>query len=241
MTGRQPLIDIQGVLKRYTALRPLRIASLAVHPTDRLALSGFDAESAEMFVHLVTGAALADEGDVFVAGRNTREIRTDTEWLASLDRFGIVTERAVLLESLSVAANLALPITLAIDPIPDEVRRQVSDVAGLVGLAADRLDRPVASLTPEERVRVHLARAVAPRPFVVLLEHPTARLDGPESAARLGKTLDEFSRALGFGWIALTDDDAFAAAAGATRLRLVPSTGVLAPEGGRWRKWLGRR
>ena len=41
-----------------------------------------------------------------VAGRRTSEIATDTEWLSSLDRFGIVTHRAILLDSLSVAAKV---------------------------------------------------------------------------------------------------------------------------------------
>ena len=50
-------------------------------------------------MHLVTGAAVPDEGAVVVAGRDTRDIATDTEWLASLDRFGIVTDRAVLLDA----------------------------------------------------------------------------------------------------------------------------------------------
>ena len=39
-----------------------------------------------------------DQGDVIVFGKNTREIRTDTEWLTSLDRFGLVSNRAVLLD-----------------------------------------------------------------------------------------------------------------------------------------------
>jgi hypothetical protein len=49
-----------------------------------------------MFVHLVTGAALPDEGVVSIAGRDTRAISTDTEWLRSLDQFGIrhATSRA---------------------------------------------------------------------------------------------------------------------------------------------------
>ena len=86
-----------------------------------------------MFVHLVTGAALPDEGHVRVAGRDTREIATDTEWLKSLDRFGIVTHRAVLLDGLSVAANLALPLTVSIDPMPDDVRMRVERLANDIG------------------------------------------------------------------------------------------------------------
>src|SRR6185295_19548033 len=99
------------------ALRPLRIATLTVRRGDHLAIQGLDARAAEAFSLLVTGAMLPDEGDIRVAGRSTRDIGTDTEWLASLDRFGMVTDRAVLIDGLSLAANLALPLTLAIDPM----------------------------------------------------------------------------------------------------------------------------
>ena len=168
MTGT-PLIELRGVVKAYQALRPLRIAELVMSSSDRLALSGLDAGAAEMFVHLVTGASVPDEGSVKVAGRDTREIATDTEWLTSLDRFGIVTSRAVLIDKLAVASNLALPITLEIEPMSPGTRAEVTLLADAAGLARDRLDAPVSALTPAERMRLHLARAMAMRPELVLL------------------------------------------------------------------------
>ena len=74
---------------------------LEIRAGERLALGGVDAGAAETLIHLVTGAALADSGEVLIAGTNTRAIATDTAWLASLDRFGIVTDRAVLIEKIS--------------------------------------------------------------------------------------------------------------------------------------------
>jgi ABC-type lipoprotein export system ATPase subunit len=227
-------IEIVAVTKRYQALRPLRIARLIVNPRDCVALGGFDAAAAELFVNLVTGAAVPDEGDVRIAGRNTRDIATDTEWLASLDRFGIVTARAVLLEGLSIASNLALPLTLAIDPLDEDIRLRVEALAESVGLARARLAAPASTLSAEERVRAHLARALGPEPQVLLLEHPTARLSCGESQA-FGSTLKTVSEARQLGWVALTEDDEFARAAGARRLRLNATTGKLL-EDGFWRK-----
>jgi predicted ABC-type transport system involved in lysophospholipase L1 biosynthesis ATPase subunit len=231
------VIEFLDVSKRYQSLRPLRIASLTVARGDRLALGGFDAAAAEMFVNLVTGAAVPDSGDVRVDGRSTREIATDTEWLASLDRFGIVTERSVLLESLSVEANLALPFTLAIEPVADEVRARVGSLALEVGLTPAKLHSPAASLSPEERIRAHLARALGPQPQLLLLEHPTARLE-PDAAEALGRTLRTVTVARGLGWVALTEDERFAHAAGGHRLRLEPASGKLI-EAGFWRKIFG--
>ncbi len=222
-----PLIELAGIRKDYAGLRPLRIASLIVRSTDRLVLTGFDAGAAESFVHLVTGAALPDEGDVRIAGKDTRTIGTDTEWLASLDRFGIVTDRAVLIEKLPIAANLALPLTLAIDPMTAETRQQVEALASDVGLALARLNDAATTLTPEERVRIHLARALAMKPSLVMLEHPTARLDDGAASRALGASLRAVSERRGFGWIALTEDVEFARASAGTRLKLVPATGEL--------------
>jgi ABC-type transporter Mla maintaining outer membrane lipid asymmetry ATPase subunit MlaF len=130
-----PLIHIAGVVKSYPAPQPLRVTDLSVAASDRIVLSGLDEGAAEMFVHLVTGAAVPDEGAVIVSGRDTRDIRTDTEWLTSLDQFGIVTRRAVLLDTLSVAANLALPITLSIDPMSADVRKESRGRRARRGLA----------------------------------------------------------------------------------------------------------
>ena len=232
-----PLIELRGVVKAYQALRPLRIAELVIAATDRLALSGLDAGAAEMFVHLITGASVADEGSVKVAGRDTREIATDTEWLTSLDRFGIVTHRAVLLDGMSVAANLALPITIAIDPLSEDVRRRVEKDAADVGLEPALLDTPVGGLTAEQRLRLHLSRAAANGPQFLLLEHPTAQLEDAAAAARTGKVLRAISGARGFGWLSIGEDEAFAEAAGATRISVTPATGVVAAAKSGWRRW----
>ena len=232
-----PLIELQDVVKAYQALRPLRIARLSMTRADRLALKGLDAGAAEMFVHLVTGAAVPDEGAVRVAGRDTREIATDTEWLTSLDRFGIVTHRAVLLDGMSVAANLALPITIAIDPMSADIRQRVEQNAADVGLDGRLLDAPVSGLGAEQRLRLHLARASANAPEFLLLEHPTAQLDDAAASGRVGEALRALSEARGFGWLSIGEDEAFADAAGASRLAVAPATGVVAAEKSGWRRW----
>src|SRR5262245_32824105 len=216
-----PLLEIAGLVKQHQGLRPLRMARLQVSPGDRIALGGLDAAAAEAFVLLVTGAAVPDEGEILVAGRNTREIATDTEWLLSLDRFGIVTARAVLIDALPIAANMALPITLSIDPVPDTVQRRIGALAAEVDLSADRLSAPASTLTAEERVRVHLARALASDPAVLLLEHPTVGL-APAAAEALGATLNSLSTARGIAWIAMTEDEGFAKASGGVGLGLNP-------------------
>lgn len=233
-----PLIHIVDVTRGYGGSRPLKIAELAVGPADRVVLSGFDAGAAETFVNLITGAALPESGQVRIDGRPTSEIATDTEWLASLDRFGLVSERAVLLEQLPVAANLALPMTLAIDPMTDDTRRLVERLAADIALTPRDLEAPASKLPPARRAALHLARAIATAPVMVILEHPTARLDQRDDSVRFGALLGSLAARRGFGYIAISEDSAFAKATGGRQLRLDPK-GRLAGKGiGRWlRPW----
>jgi ABC-type ATPase involved in cell division len=240
MTDRIPVVDMQGVEKPYGGLRPLRIRALRFHADDRTWLTGFDAAAAETFVNLTTGASVPEAGAVRVDGQDTREIATDTEWLASLDRFGIVTHRAVLVDGLSIAANLALPLTLSVDPMSDVTRAAVLALAREVDLPEARLTAAAGTLTPVERVRVDLARGLAHGPRVLLLEHPTARLAGDVAASReAGECLRDLARRRNLGWLALSDDEVFMQAAGGTRLELRPATGDLVDTGRR--RWWQRR
>jgi len=222
------LIDIVGVRKQYGALRPLRLNALQVAPGQRVTLRGLDASAAEMLNLLITGAALPDEGVVTIAGRDTRDIETDTDWLVSLDLFGLVTARAVLLDTMTLEANLALPFTLSIDPVPEEIRRTVADLADEVGLGRERLSASVHSLSAADRVRVHLARALAASPQVLLCEHISAPLT-PTEATRLGHSLAAIADERQLAWIAISEDPMFIAALGSTVLTLDAASGDLAP------------
>jgi ABC-type lipoprotein export system ATPase subunit len=226
----EPLIEITGLTKHYQGSAPLWLDAFRLAAGQRVVITGLDAGAAEAFVLLVTGALLPEAGDVRIAGRSTREIASETEWLSSLDRFGLVTARAVLIEALPVAANLALPLTLSIDPIAADVRRRVEALAGEAGLALERLDAPAATLSADERMRVHLARALANDPDALLFEHPTAALAAPAARA-FGETLRRLGSARPVGWVALTNDDAFARASGGERFQWRASRGDLVRRG----------
>ena len=217
---------MRGIQKHFGEPRPLAIRELTIRASDRVALPDLGTGAAEVFINLITGASLPDEGTVHVAGHDTRAIATDTDWLASLDRFGIVTARAVLIGALPIAANLALPITLAIEPMAEETRAAVEALADRVGLPRARLDAKASTLTPGEQVRVHLARALAPNPELVLLEHPTAAIRDAGEQRALGDALRQSVAGTSTGWIALTADRAFGRAAGATWMRVGADGGV---------------
>jgi predicted ABC-type transport system involved in lysophospholipase L1 biosynthesis ATPase subunit len=229
------VLEFAGASKAYGGLRPLRIAELRVGERDRLAMLGFDQPTAEVFVNLATGATLPDAGEVRVFGRATASIDNGAEWLATVDRFGIVSERAVLLDALTPIQNLALPFTLQIEPPPDDVRLRAEGLAREVGLPESSWALPVAQLGPAGWLRVRFGRAIALDPAVLLLEHASAPLPR-EEVAELGGAMRDVAARRRIALIALTADDHFARAVGERVLTLEPASGRLKE---RRRGWFG--
>lgn len=222
------VIRISKLQKNYGALRPLRILDLTVEAGERVALGGLDGPAAEMLVNLVTGATLPDEGAVLTFDSSTADIADGEAWLASLDRFGIVSPRAVLLEGSTVQQNLALPFTLELDPVPADVAAQVAALAAECGIGAEELPRPAGDLPAHLRARTHLARALALNPQVLLIEHPTAEVAEAERPA-LARDFAAALQGRGAAALILTLDVEFAGSAAHRSLTLQPATGALLP------------
>jgi predicted ABC-type transport system involved in lysophospholipase L1 biosynthesis ATPase subunit len=225
-----PLLEIRSLVKDYQALRPLRIRELVVPPGTIVSLGGLDAAAAETFVHLVTGATLPDEGDVIMLGQNTRAIADGDAWLKSLDAIGMVTARGVLIGAFSVLQNIAMSFTLDVDPIDPRVVPQAGALARDVGIDQALFDVPAGKAGPEIQMRVHLAKALALEPKLLIAEHPSAALPRPAVAA-FGADLTKAAQARGLALVAVTADDALAKAIGGLRLELVPSSGELRAPG----------
>lgn len=233
------VLEFRGVEKAYGGLRPLRVHQLAVARGQTLALAGFDRTTAGLFVDLATGATVPDAGEVRVFGESTATIADADAWLTSLERFGILSERAVLLDGLTPLQNLAMPLTLEVESLADGIRAQVTRLAAEAGLDAGDLAKPVGALDPASRLRVRLGRALALSPVVLLAEHPNAMLpadDVPIFAADFTKIV----AARGLASVTLTADRTFAAAVADEVLTLQPATGELRSATG-WRRWFAGR
>jgi branched-chain amino acid transport system ATP-binding protein len=219
-------LEFKDVVKDYRGLRPLRVANLAVDLGERVALAGLDVPAAETFINLATGAALPDQGDVSVMGQPTSAITEPDHWLSSLDRFGIVSHRAVLLDAVTVAQNIAMSFSLSIDPIPPDIRSQVEALAVATGITASELELQAGGVSAATRVRAHLARALALRPAVLVLEHPTLNVE-PRDVPGLGSSIAHATTGREIAVLALTDDPVLAKELGGRRMKLNAGTGAV--------------
>lgn len=226
MTEPGSVVRFEGVVKHYRGLRPFRLRHLDVGPGERVVISGFDVITAELFTNLINGAALPDEGTLEVFGAPTSAVTSEEQWLASLDRIGVVTARAVLLDGMTVRQNLALPLSIDIDPMPDDLARRAGALGAEAGLEDEWFERPVHAAGADERMRIQLARALALDPPLVLLEHPTApvSLSAREPYAR---QVAGIASRRGLTLLACSQDRTFAKAVATRYLQLQAATGDL--------------
>jgi len=221
-------IEIHAVQKDYHALRPLRVRALDLHEGESIALLGFDGAAAEVLVNLITAATIPDAGEVRVFGRPTAAIQDARSWLTSLDSFGVLSERAVVLDNMTVEENLTMPLTMALHDVDDTLREKVHAIAEEVGLSRGEMGRPVAALSLSGRLRLRLGRALGPDPRIMLAEHPNALLE-PSDVAEFAADYARIVASRRLASLVITADSAFAAVVATRILTLQPATGELKP------------
>jgi predicted ABC-type transport system involved in lysophospholipase L1 biosynthesis ATPase subunit len=233
---RDLLVSISELEKDYSSLRPLRVRSLEVRRGDLIALLGFDRAAAEVLVNLIAGATVPDRGEVRALGQPTTAITDADAWHSLLDRFGIVSERALLLDQMTAEQNVAVPLSLDLHNLAGDLRTKVAALAHETGLAADQLKAIASTLSPLDRLRVRVARAVAIEPELLLAEHPNALVESGDVGAA-ADVLRAVATARGLALVVFTADAAFAAKVAERVLAWQPASGELTPVSRGWGKW----
>ena len=112
-------------------------------------------------------------------------------------RVGVVFEGSALITRISVIENVELPLLEHTTASRSEARDAARELLAEVGLNVDGDETP-AQLGRAQRRRVALARALALRPPVLLLDEPTHGLDAG-AAADLDETIAQLQTRHGFG------------------------------------------
>jgi ABC-type lipoprotein export system ATPase subunit len=142
----------------------------------------------------------------------------------------------VLLDQLTAEQNLAIPFTLAVESMSEDVRRDVRTLADEVGLPSSHLLRPIVELPASSVMRLRLGRALALNPKLLLAEHPNAPLTSSEAAA-FAADVTRIRTARGLASVVLTADRRFAESIATDVLTLQPATGELKAETSTWKRW----
>jgi branched-chain amino acid transport system ATP-binding protein len=173
----EPLLEVRGVSIAFGGLQAVREVGLDVHAGALTALIGPNGAGKTTLFALISGFLKPDAGHVRFRGRDITGRAPHLNARDGLTRtFQIVQPFAAqtVRENIAVGAHLH-------EPHRGRALLAAEAVAERVGLAP-QLDKPAADLTVAARKRLELARALATRPQLILLDEVLAGLNPNEVA-----------------------------------------------------------
>jgi ABC-type lipoprotein export system ATPase subunit len=209
MSAVEPLLKVEGVIKRYASLaggEPLPVLggiNLEVGRGESVAIVGPSGSGKSTLLNLIGTLDQPTSGQVRLEGRDLS--RLSARELAALRnrQIGFVFQAHYLLPQCTVLENVLVPVLacqneVLRDGAPERARRLLQRV----GLAERWRHRP-GQLSGGERQRVAVVRALINEPQLLLADEPTGALDWT-SANKLGELLVELNRDLGVTLIVVT-------------------------------------
>jgi peptide/nickel transport system ATP-binding protein len=207
--GTPPLLEVRGLVKQFDNVRAVDDVSFRIAVGGSLGLVGESGSGKSTLSRIICRLVDADAGEVIFNGESISAIPArDFHKAPQRQQIQIVFQDPN--DSLN-------PRHTAFDSIAHPLRRlehlrngpalqaRVHDAASRAGLPEELLTRFPHQLSGGQKARVGIARAIAPRPRLLILDEPTAALDVSVQAGVL-QLLDRLRREDGIGLLFVSHD-----------------------------------
>lgn len=195
------MISYTHVAKTFGRVVAVDDVTLDIAEGEFLAVVGGSGSGKTTLLRLTNRLIEADRGTITVEGDDVGQV----DPVALRRRIGYVFQSGGLFPHLSVADNIGITPKLLGTP-GDETAARVDELLDLVRLdRGEHRDRLPAALSGGQRQRVGVARALAARPRIVLMDEPFGALD-PLTRDALGDDYRELHRKLGLTTVMITHD-----------------------------------
>ncbi|PQA88541.1 type I secretion system permease/ATPase [Hyphococcus luteus] len=168
-----------------TTTKALDEISFTIEPGERVAILGKNGSGKSTIVRQITGVYQPTEGSVLVDDTDVRQLRP-ADLRANI---GAVLQDVCLFSG-SIRENIAL----GLEGVSDEDILEAASIAGVhefVGATAGGYDQRLAErgegLSGGQRQAIALARALAPKPSILLMDEPSSSLDAQAEAALISR------------------------------------------------------
>jgi putrescine transport system ATP-binding protein len=193
----QPLLRIDAVVKKFGNLRAVDALSLDIHAGEFFALLGPSGCGKTTLLRMLAGFEVPDEGRILLNGKDIAQVPPHQRPV------NMMFQSYALFPHLGVRDNIAFGLQRARLP-PADIDARVTEMVALVKLEGLEKRKPD-QLSGGQRQRVALARSLARRPQLLLLDEPLAALDKKlRESTQL--ELMELQRRLGLTFIIVTHD-----------------------------------
>jgi len=194
------VIEVRGLCKSFGDVTAVRDVSFTVPDGDLLVLVGGSGSGKTTTLKMVNRLIEPTSGAVRIDDQDARALPDHL----LRRRIGYVFQKVGLFPHLTVFDNIAIPLRLLGRPA-SEIRERVNELLDLVELDRSLAFRRPQALSGGQEQRVGVARGLAARPKILLLDEPFGALD-PLVRDRLQQSFLQLRRSLGFTGIFVTHD-----------------------------------
>jgi osmoprotectant transport system ATP-binding protein len=177
-----PIIRVEHISKSFGGQAPaLRGVSFSVQPGQLVALVGGSGSGKTTTLKCINRLIEPDAGEIFVLGEAVRSL----PGYELRRRIGYVFQGIGLFPHLTVAENIGITPRL-LGWQPPVIAQRVMELLDLVELPRNYAERSPAALSGGQRQRIGVARALAAKPRIILMDEPFGALD-PLTRDTLGR------------------------------------------------------
>jgi sulfate transport system ATP-binding protein len=162
-------IEVRNVTKRFGSFLALDDVSLEIPQGSLTAILGPSGSGKSTLLRIVAGLERPDSGEVLLEGEDATRLTPQRR------NVGFVFQHYAAFKHMTVRDNVAFALTIRKRP-KQEIRERVDELLELVQLSGFA-DRYPSKLSGGQRQRMALARALAAKPHVLLLDEPFGALD----------------------------------------------------------------
>src|SRR5262245_6942241 len=193
----RPLLRFDGVSKRFADIPAVDRVSLDIYEREFFALLGPSGCGKTTLLRMLAGFETPDDGRILLDGKDIAQVPPH------LRPVNMMFQNYALFPHLSVRDNIAFGLKRA-GMAREDIATRVAEMVALVKLEGMEKRKPD-QLSGGQKQRVALARSLARRPQVLLLDEPLAALDKKlRESTQL--ELMELQRRLGMTFIIVTHD-----------------------------------
>lgn len=198
---RMEMIRLEHVTKSFGRYKALDDVSIVVEEGEFLTVIGRSGCGKTTMLRMINGLQKPDSGKVYAAGEDVGE----ADLIRLRRKIGYVIQNKGLFPHMTVEKNIIYVPVISGQKDKRQNRKLAEELIGLVGLEREMLDRYPEELSGGQQQRVEIARALASRPKLLLMDEPFGALDEITKRAMQNELL-ALQKKLGMTVVFITHD-----------------------------------
>ncbi|WP_288479510.1 ABC transporter ATP-binding protein [uncultured Clostridium sp.] len=185
------LTKIYGSYKEAKEVKALNNINLTVNKGEFIGIMGPSGSGKTTLLNILSGVDLATKGKVLIRNKDIIKMKKDELAIFRRKNIGYIFQDFNLLDSLTLAENIGLPLILD-KKNPEDINKKVSELMKFFGIGGLENKYPY-HISGGQKQRVAAARALINNPAIIFADEPTGNLDS-KSANSVMNTISEMNK-----------------------------------------------